>query len=233
MPDTMTSLNRFRAAFRFDKLDRLPIHTFGGWDETYLRWRKEGLPADWWCSNFFGEDAIGDTGVHLGTNGFSPFFPRFESKILVETANYTVFTDEHGRTIRQKKGEVNVSIAEYLRFPVTCREDWEHIKERMDPDYPGRYTELDAAAKAAGGIGGHDCPILQAISGTYRILWHLMGDMEMGYLLHDDPELIHDIMGTWLNMNIKTIDRIMQKIDINILTIMEDMSCNRGMMISP
>lgn len=229
----MNSLDRFRNTFEFRKTDKLPVHTFGAWNETYERWKGEGLPVNWLQSNYFGEDQCGGTGVHLGTNGFSPFFPRFEKKLIMEDENYEIFYDEHGRIVKKKKNQVNISIAEYLEFPVKTREDWVRIKKRMDPYEETRYNNLKKTSEFHGGIKNRDYPILQPISGTYRILWHLMGDIGLCYAFYDDPEMVHDIMRQWLYMNITAIDRIMKYIDFNILTIMEDLSCNTGMMLSP
>ncbi len=228
----MNTLERFRAAFAFGKLDRLPIHTFGGWDETYARWRTEGLPADWGQKNFFGEDPTASTGVHLGTNGFSPFFPRWTPELLQEDDTYTVIRDEHGRVLRRRKDVVSASIAEYLEFPVRGRADWQRVKQRMDPAIEVRYEKLAASADWYA-QHGEDRPVIQALSGTFRVLWHLMGDEGMYLALYDEPEMIHDIMRTWLHMNVTAIDRIAARMPIHVLNIMEDMSGNTGMLISP
>ncbi len=225
----MNSLERFRASFKFENTDRLPIHTFGGWEETYARWRREGLPADWRATNYFNEDETRTTGVHLGTNGFSPFFPRFEKRILSETAELVVYEDEHGRKVCQRKAETNISIAEYLEFPVKERADWDAIRRRMDPAVEDRYRGLQKHPDSA----ARSYPVVQIISGTFRTLWHLFGDVNMAYVFYDAPDLVHDIMRQWLELNTGVIDRIMPDTGINVLNIMEDMSCNSGMMISP
>jgi len=225
----MNSLERFRASFRFEKTDRLPVHTFGGWIETYERWLKEGLPENWRKLNYFQEDEVQGTGVHLGTNGYSPFFPRFEKKILSEDDEIVIFEDEHGRKVKQRKAEKNISIAEYLEFPVQSRADWDRVRQRMDPDVEVRYSSLNKHPLTS----KREYPVVQIMSGTFRILWHLFGDVNMAYVFYDDPELVHDIMRQWLKMNTEAIDRIMPDTDFNVLNIMEDMSCNTGMMVSP
>ncbi len=225
----MNSLERFKASFGFRKTDRLPIHTFGGWIETYERWRKEGLPEDWRKTNYFGEDACCGTGVHLGTNGFSPFFPRFEERLVSKDAECSVISDEHGRLIRRRHDEVNVSIVEHLEFPLKSREDWDSLKRRLDPEEPSRYVSLAKHPE----MSKRAYPVIQPISGTFRLLWHLLGDVNMAYIFYDDPELVHQIMRQWVVLNAGAIDRMMPDTGINVLTIMEDMSCNTGMMVSP
>ena len=75
----MTTIERFKAAFTFQKLDRLRIYTFGGW------------PENWRQVNFFGEGKTAGAGVRLGTNAFSPFFPRFEVEQIKDTEIYRIY----------------------------------------------------------------------------------------------------------------------------------------------
>ena len=228
----MTSLERFRAAFTFQKLDRLPILTFGGWPETYIRWANEGLPGNWRQTNYFGEDKSAGTGVHLGTNGFSPFFPRFVEELIEENNTYRIVRDEHARLVKHKKGEVNESISEYLEFPMKAPSDWEQMRGRLDPSVDVRFEHL-AENAARHETPGRDYPVMQNLSGTFRMLWHLLGDINMAYIFYDTPELVHKIMNQWLHMNVTAVDRIMKVLRINLFNVMEDMSCNTGMMISP
>ncbi len=229
----MNTLERFRRTFAFAPTDRLPIHTFGAWDETIVRWRAEGLPADWQETNFFGEDRVAFTGVHLGTCGYSPFFPRMEEQVLEEDATYQILRDAHGRTLKKRRDEINESIAEYLAFPVTDEKSWEAFRRYLDPAEESRYAALEETAQQLGGIGGHDYPVGQIIAGPFRVLWHLMGDVNMYYAFYDHPDMVHDMMEHWLRLNTTALDRIVQRVDINLLYILEDMSCNTGMMISP
>ncbi|HEY9077827.1 MAG TPA: hypothetical protein VIO61_14930 [Anaerolineaceae bacterium] len=117
----MNSLERFREAFTFQKPDHLPVHTFGNWEKTCLRWEREGMLCNWQETNFFGEDKAGGTGVHLGTDGFGSFFPRFELQVLTEDTTYVTFRDEHGRVVRQICSEVNINIAQYLWLEMNIR----------------------------------------------------------------------------------------------------------------
>lgn len=229
----MTPLERTRKTWAFEKVDRPLLQPLGAWSETLHRWRQEGLPEDWAKRNFFQEDPCGGTGVHLGTCGYSPFFPRFDRKVLEENLEYTVFRDEHGRVLKRARDQRDASIAQYVEFPLKHRRDWPELKARMDPSVGARYEALEEHARAAGGIGNHEAPILQNVCGPYRMLWHLMGDEGLAYMLYDDPKLIHEIMEQWLAMCIGGIDRVMASLDFNLLHILEDMCCNTGMMVSP
>ena len=207
------------------------MYTFGAWKETYGRWRREGLPDDWRETNFFGEDRTEDTGVCLGSNALSPLCPYYEQTVLEEKQGYQIIRDEHGKTIRRKIKEKDLSIAEYLSFPLQRRSDWPEIKQRLDANIDSRYRHLESAAQRQ--RRNRNCPVIQRISGAYRILWHLMGDVGLACMFFDDPGLIHEIMEQWLELNRQALKRILKHIEVNIVDIREDMSCNTGMMISP
>ena len=228
----LTSRERFWRAFAFEELDRLPITMFGAWPETQARWRAEGLPDDWRATNYFGEDRSVATGVNLGWNAGSAFYPLFEEQTLEETETYVVFRNEHGRIVKRRKDEPNPLICEVLAFPVQSRADWEGIKERLDPDIQERYAPLDGAI-AQHGQSNRDYPLVQEFVGTYRLLWHLFGDVQMAYVLHDDPDLVHEIMVHWVDFTTRALDRILDRLDVDVLTIKEDMCSKTGMMVSP
>ena len=227
----MTSLELLTAAFQFKKTPRLPLMMLGAWPQTLVRWKREGLPDNWAETNFFGLDGMSGTGVMLGTCFWSPFLPRFEKSVIENDGQYNVFWDPNGRLMKQHTGELDQSVAEYLEFPVKTRNDWDKLKWRMDPDFPGRYADLENAAQSYKKRG--DCPVSQSLSGPYRLLWHVFGDAGLCYALYDDPEMIHDIMEHWLKLNCAAFDKVMKELPVNHVTIMEDMSCNTGMMISP
>ena len=228
----LTSIERFRRAFAFEEMDRLPITMFGAWPETLSRWRLEGLPADWRETNYFGEDRAASTGVNLGWNAGSAFYPLFETRTLEENETYVVFRNEHGRIVKRRKDEPNPLISEVLAFPVQSRADWEAIKARLDPDLEGRYAPLSDAVLRHG-HPDRDYPLSQEFVGTYRLLWHLFGEVQMAYVLHDDPALVHEIMTHWVSFTTRAIDRVMRHLDVNVLTIKEDMCSKTGMLVSP
>lgn len=227
----MNALERLRRTFRFEKTDRPPVMMQGAWPATFLRWEAEGLPANHRETNYFGMDPAPSTGVMLGTCFWSPFIPRFTKRMVSQDEEYQVFWDPNGRLMKQRQGELDQSVGEYLRFPVTSRADWEAVKSRLDPSNPERYEGLAAAAQRQ--RSRPDEPVTQILSGPYRLLWHLFGDVGLCYALHDDPEMIKDIMRTWLALNCGALDTITAQMDVHFLTIMEDMSCNTGMMLSP
>ena len=75
--------------------------------------------------------------------------------------------------------------------------------------------------------------LCQNLAGGCMYLRSLMGPVEWLYLVHDEPELIHDCMETWLELA-DAVSREHQKhLTPDELFISEDLCYNKGPLISP
>jgi hypothetical protein len=103
----------------------------------------------------------------------------------------------------------------------------------MAVDAPGRFDTLDermARAKAAAAQG---LMIVQNVIGAYMYLRSLVGPEELLYLVHDDPELLHEAMRTWFTLANAVITRHQQHVTIDEIFFGEDICFNHGPLISP
>jgi len=66
-------------------------------------------------------------------------FPRFTRQVMQETETHIILIDEVG--IKQEVLKQGGSMPRFLRWPVSNREDFENLKERFNPDDPGRFPE--------------------------------------------------------------------------------------------
>jgi len=82
----------------------------------------------------------------LGTAYWTPFVPGFEAREVSSDDTYRIFYDTNGRLMKQRRDEVNIGIGEFLEFPVKCKQDWENLKWRMDPQRPERYAHMEQLA---------------------------------------------------------------------------------------
>ena len=161
-----------------------------------------------------------------------PFFPEFESTVLSEDDDYKMLINRYGITMKVlKKTE---SMPQFLDFPVKDRKDWEGLKHRLNPDNPDRYSileNIEADFNARKGIprGEEICPF--PICGGYGTCRNLFGEEKLAYMLHDDPELIHEIMDTWLRFYCGFADRI--NLEFDFIYIWDDMAYKNGPLISP
>jgi len=228
----MTNKERFRNCAIGKDIDRTPfMFYFGPWGETIERWKQEDGIEDpgAWCAAEFGFDQ----GIQIISGPVYMFYyPAFEYKVLEETDRHIIYQDMHGSILQGMKGKS--AIPKILKPAVTCREDWEKIRdERLNPDIEERFTpffydyvkavkEMDAPVQ----IGAYPY-------GLFGTLRDMIGVEELCYMFYDEPELIHEMMDYITDFWLKLYEKIVQYIDVDIIHIWEDMSGKSGSIISP
>ncbi len=162
---------------------------------------------------------------HIGVNTSFMLPP---SKIIEDNDQQTVSLDGLGRRMVLKKGYATIPLPE--NYPVTNMEDWLKIKpfcEFTEERVAGDWLERAKAARDAGyalqiGIpGGFDAPR------------QLFGEEAICYAAFDCPEVIHDILNTISDTALKIFERITSEIQIDILSVHEDMAGKSGPMFGP
>lgn len=130
----MTDKERLLKTYRYEKVDRRPLHLVGAWPDTLARWRKEGLPEN-----------VKDIHEYLGVKplrlmnvtGIAGIYPPFEQKILKEDAETIAKIDSCGRTVLDFKH--HTTMPEWLDFPVKSGSD---LRRVMDEHF--NVSDLDA-----------------------------------------------------------------------------------------
>ncbi len=222
----MNGRERFLRIMHFEEVDRFPIWDFGFWDETAETWYEQGLPRDVHISKYFGMDRpweFDKVTVNIG------MVPRFDPEILEETEDNQIIIDTDGvKCIRRKKGS---SIPKYIEFPVKNRDDFERMKERYNPKSPARYSlDWDEKVKM---WKDRDYPLGIFTGGFFGWLRGWMGIENLSLTFYDDPELINDMMDFVRDFVIETITPALEQVEIDYAAFWEDMSCNKGSLLSP
>ena len=120
----MDSRERVRLALMHKEADRVPIQD-SPWGATVDRWRTEGLPSGVSPADFFG--------FELASFG-ADSSPQFPVEVLREDAEYIVERNPYGG-IRRNHRDYSTT-PEIIGYPVNNREDWEKLKDRLQPsDY--------------------------------------------------------------------------------------------------
>ena len=227
----MTDRERLIRCVNNEPIDRAPFFFyFGPWPETFEAWKEQGVTDPCaWCSSEIGFDSFILT-VTEQVNLL--YYPCFEEKILEEKNGHIISQDSLGvifESIKDKSG-----IPKVLKNPVTCREDWEKIRdERLNPDLPERFSpHFEAYVKTAQEtqrpvqVGSWP----YGLFGTLREMW---GVEELCCMFYEEPELIHEMMDYLTDMWLKIYEKISQRVQIDIIHIWEDMSGKNGSIISP
>lgn len=228
------SRDRFVRYLLFEKTDRPPYYeTLGFWPQTIKRWESEGLPAGMSGEEYFNMESycwapfVGDP-VRL------PIYPRFKEEIINETDTYRIIRTSDG--ITQKEYKLGRSMPQFLDFPVKTPEDWQNIKWRLDASVEQRYAEMYMVAKEFNlrtNVQKNREIVPFPINGAYAFPRNLFGQIGVSYAYHDYPDLIHDMMRTWLKFYCEFCSRVCAVMDFDFIYLFEDMAFNTGPLISP
>ena len=120
---------------------------------------------------------------------------------------------------------------QFLRFPVESSADWEALKPRMDPTVDERYAAARAAAAA--GFNGRARLVCYPICGAYGLPRNLFGEEGLAYAYYDAPELVRDVMETWLAYYVQSSRRLAGIVQLDFVYLWEDMAFKTGPLVGP
>ncbi len=224
----------FRQTALFRRGGGLPrFEAMGFWEETLVRWRAEGLPADQSPWQFFDIEQFMDNappGIAYHTDRVisNAYWPPFEERTLEETEQYVVRRQADGIVARQLK--TGTSVPQFLEYPLKSESDWPAIRERLDPHRAERYAEAPAVAART---RGRSYVLRFGICGAYGFLRNLFGPESLCYALYDTPQFIHQLLGHWVFFNCALADRLCPLIDFDYVFLWEDMAYKNGPLMSP
>jgi uroporphyrinogen decarboxylase len=138
---TMTPRERFNAQMHFQPVDRCFNMEFGYWDENFKTWPmfvENGVANNRQADRFFNFDRIKEVHPNVWLN------PRFERKILGETATTKIIQNDDG-LVGEAPKDGHDTIPHYTRNSVVTPDDWKRVKdERMRLDDPERILDVEA-----------------------------------------------------------------------------------------
>ncbi|HUT34487.1 MAG TPA: uroporphyrinogen decarboxylase family protein [Planctomycetota bacterium] len=117
--------------------------------------------------------------------------------------------------------------------PVATRDDFEAIKERLDPKTPGRYpADWDEWAKAAPDFP-HILCLGRRENGFFGWLRELMGLEGLLFAYLEQPDLIHEICRYQVTYLQTLYERALRDVEFDFVFMWEDMAFKNGPLISP
>jgi hypothetical protein len=167
-------------------------------------------------------EARGRIPVNTGRQGGYP------EEILEETDEYRLFRDGLGRTMKLPKGFATLPLP--LDFPVKTMDDWLKIKpwyefseDRFDKDWETVARQYLAEGKV----------VIVNIPGGFDEPRELLGDEALCLAYYEQPELIYDILHTIGETAFKVLDRVSATVQVDMLTVHEDMAGKSGPLAGP
>lgn len=207
--------------------------TFGLW-MCLDTWYEQGLDRGADLDKLFMFDEPGY--VRLGQLGWceAAFLPGFEEKHIEDRGEHEVVQDTAGRQVLYFKGKRQGFMPEYIGHPVRDRRSWEEdVKWRLDPGSAERYADIEQRMAAVRDAAGEGLMVQQDLIGGYMYLRSLVGPEEIMYMVHDDPDLIHDCMRTWFDLADAVIAKHQKYVTLDEIYLAEDICYNHGPLISP
>jgi hypothetical protein len=223
----MTPRERFHAILNFRRADAPFIWTFGIRPATMDEWLKQGYPEGITPEELLGCD--GFAWIPLVTS----HYPQFEKRVVEEKDGHVTNYDEEGAlridgVDAQGSGFVT---RKWLKFPVESREDFLRMKERYNPEDPGR--RLEGYDKAIADSHTSDYPILFVPQGFYWTMRQWLGFEGLSVAFYDMPELIDEMLDFILDYNIRLMRAHLSEARVDCFMINEDMAYKTASMVSP
>ena len=232
----MTNREKFLSVMNYKNVNEIPVVHFGYWDETIVKWKKEGHAEE--------SDTWDDVSAKLGFDfGFgecfwynSALFPPFESKVIKEFPDGSLHVLNEEGCIELRKPGV-VSIPSEVGHTLTDRASWEKeylprlkfSEERFD------FSKLEQYAKNAGKNG---YPLGLYAGSLYGVIRNWFGIVGLSYIAADDEELYSEVIDTVGNLSYNLIKLALEKagslgVKFDYIHFWEDICFNTGPLVNP
>ena len=246
----MTVREKFLATMDFDLTVPPPFWEMAYWIQTTERWRKEGM------TDFHGDDAeknrnqgkvhvagrpvgrdssgsISSLGLERPLESFPGnywIYPQNKRQVLEDLGDRQIVLDEIG--VKMQVGR-EASIPTYLAWPVSDREDWERYKaERFNPKTSGRFP--DKLDQLVFEYNRRDFALRMGQQvGFFGPIRFFIGEVRLMTRYYDDPDLIRDIVDDLLQFYMELYAPLLERFDVDLFTMWEDMCYNTGPLLSP
>lgn len=223
----MNSRARFLETMLWGNPDRIPYFFGDPRKSTMEAWYKQGLPRDIDFQKFVSMDKRSGIKVNLGP------VPAFEEVVLEETADHKIWIDNLGakRIDHKVLPTPGFQTRKWLEFPVKNREDFERIKERLNPHSPERYpADWDRRVEI---FRNRDFVAQYAFPSMFWRVRDWVGFEGLCMMFIDDPNLVHEMMEFNADFTIAALDRALRDIDLDYIYFNEDMAYKTASMVSP
>ena len=148
--------------------------------------------------------------------------------VLEETEDFVLSRDDLGRTMKMPKGLATLAMP--LDYPVSTFDDWLTIKPRYEFS-EARFA--DGWEDEARRILAADKVLCVGIPGGLDEPRQLMGEEGVCIAFYEQPELVHDILGTIAETAVRVLDRVSAAVQVDMLSVHEDMAGKSGPLAGP
>jgi hypothetical protein len=241
---TMNNRDRIRAILHYQPYDRMPVVSFGYWDETLEKWAQQGLVSDDEAKGYrlYGDNSESDRSVmsRLGFDfnwasckgGNSFLMPLFEEETLERYADGSrMIRNSEGLIVRVHDGIV--SIPAEIGTSLTSRNAWETLY-LPKLQYSDRRVNADSLKKARAENDRLDIPLGLSCGSLYGKIRNMLGVEELSYLAVDDEDLYTEIIDTVGGLCYRTAEKALEAgVAFDYALYWEDICFKSGPLVNP
>ena len=187
-------------------------------------WASQGATEDEIKMKAFDWDYVPLTGCGAITGLLGGYKPQ----IIEDNAEYRIERDAMGRVTKLCKATATIPLP--MEYPVTDMDSWLKLKPFFtfnEERVIEKRIEEAIEAQKKGTL------VTATIPGGFDFPRELMGEENCCIAYYDDPELMEDIIATACDTSLKVLDRVSDKITIDLVHIHEDMAGKSGPLIGP
>ena len=198
------------------------------------RWKEQGMPQDVSKEELFNLDPPAKHMLLLSQGRDTDFEPAYEERVIEDRGEHELVQDHWGRHVLCFKGRRSGFMPTYLNHPVKDMKTWqEDVKWRLNSASPERLANLEPYMEKARAAAARGLFIQELTDGGYMFLRYLIGPEKLLYAFYDMPEVVHDAMKAWLDLNDGIIGRHQQYVTLDELCLGEDICYKSGSLICP
>jgi uroporphyrinogen-III decarboxylase len=200
------------------------VYLFGPLIGLKEEWREQGASEDELDLSTFKYRAPMRGGIPVNTG----WMGGSKQEVLEENEDYLIIRDRMGRTMKLVKGYATLPLP--LDHPVKNMDDWLKIKHHYEFSEERFGADWEAAAKEHLMAGR---ATMVYLPGGFDEPRQLMGEEGVCVAFYEQPELIHDILNTIGDTACKVLDRVSSAVQVDELSVHEDMAGKSGPLAGP
>lgn len=144
---------------------------------------------------------------------------------------FVIIEGEDGSVTREVvENDVTYSMPEFRVYPVRGRESWEFRKARTTPRQFMSREEMETNCRR---FDDRTRPLVIGAGGTFGHIRSMMGTEAASLALYDDPELVHDMIGSIREHNRRHVFPLIERLRPEVVACWEDIGYKTSMLISP
>lgn len=238
----MTRRERFCQTILFGKPDKIPFSPGHPRVSTLEAWSRQGLAKN---KDYYQalleilkiEPEKSKERVNLEIS--FKMIPEFEEKILEHKNGHLIVQDCSGAIV-EISDKYDFTYLRYAKdfvtrkwhkFPVENISDWNEMKKRYNPKTTNRYP--DDFNKKCEMLKDRDYEFGIHINGPFWQLREWCGLENLCMMMLEQPEFVEEMISFWTDFVIEVMQPLLSKVELDFVTISEDIAYKGKSMISP